>query len=192
MARNDKYGKSTPKVSPITLGIVGLFFIALILIIVFSVDTPKQKFTKQYQLQENNYKLASFKNVEKEIKSGKEVIVIFNTKDNETSPIQLLQEFTKAYNKEGLYSNNEVSTYIKVIYYVEIIDGSVLTDFVELHDEIKLNSGFPLALSFSNEVLRVQYEDIKNSGEATEPGKLVVNNTEQFFRLTSEAFKENK
>lgn len=192
MARKDKYNKNKPQVSPITLIIVGLIFAGIIATIVFSIGGPKKRFnsayfTKEGKVVENNYKLSSFKKVNKEIEKGKDVVVVINMKEQESSPASLLQSLNDGYFKskpEFDFEGNVVSEHIKVIYYVEVKTAEVLEDFLELHDEIEVS--FPMALAFSEGTFQVQHKKTPKESEIENaPDKdqaIMLRRTEAFFR----------
>src|SRR5690554_8185843 len=98
MARKNKYSKLKPKVSPLTYIIVGVVFVGLILTIILSISTPKEKFNTRFGLdKDNNYQIINLKNLENRIDKGEKLIVVIGFKSNPTGPIALLQELQITY-----------------------------------------------------------------------------------------------
>ena len=204
MARKDRYNRNKPKVSPITLVIVGLVFLGLILTIVFSIKTPKQKFNDFLGTKEHVYKFSNVKKVEKEIEKNNNVIVVFQMKDSENPNASLLNSLNDAYKKQekfekdsatGIYKlvENKVSDHVEYIFYVTIKNGDVLDDFFEKYDEDNvIVDGYPMVLSFANNEFKTQHKslsDEKDLIEATEEDKL-FRRTASFFIETTKAFEE--
>lgn len=204
MARKDRYNKNKPKVSPITLLIVGLVFLGLILTIVFSIKTPKQKFNDFLGTKEHVYKFSSVKKVEKEIANGNKVMVVFEMKDSENPNAALLNSLNDAYKKQekfendsatGIYAkaDNKVSEHIEFVFYVKIKNVDALENLFEEYDEDdNINETFPMVLSFANKEFQTQHKALKDEDdlvEATEDDKL-FRRTASFFKLTTKAFEE--
>lgn len=202
MARKDRYNRNKPKVSPITLLIVGLVFLGLILTIVFSIKTPKQKFNDFLGTKEHVYKFSNVKKVEKEIEKNNKVIVVFQMKDSENPNASLLNSLNDAYKKQekfekdsatGIYKlvENKVSDHVEYIFYVTIKNADVLDDFFEKYDEDNvIFDGYPMVLSFANNEFKTQHKslsDEKDLIEATEEEKL-FRRTASFFMETTKAF----
>lgn len=184
MARKDKYNKLKPEISPITLMIVGLVFLGLILTIVLSLPTKREKFNKKYNFEDNNnYKVVTLKKLEKEIKAGKDVLVVINTPAEESNAITIIQEIDKAHAQaREAYEENKVSDSIKVIYFVDLKVSSDLNDFVETYEITGYQS--TLLLAFKNKELVLQFDEDKlpsgsvNSGETL---NLIIRNVKGFF-----------
>ena len=204
MARKDRYNRNKPKVSPITLLIVGLVFLGLILTIVFSIKTPKQKFNDFLGTKEHVYKFSNVKKVEKEIEKNNNVIVVFQMKDSENSNASLLNSLNDAYKKQekfekdsatGIYKlvENKVSDHVEYIFYVSIENADVLDDFFEKYDEDNvIVDGYPMVLSFANNEFKTQHKSLSDEVdliEATEEDKL-FRRTASFFMETTKAFEE--
>ena len=204
MARKDRYNRNKPKVSPITLLIVGLVFLGLILTIVFSIKTPKQKFNDFLGTKEHVYKFSNVKKVEKEIEKNNKVIVVFQMKDSENPNASLLNSLNDAYKKQEKFEKesatsiynlgeNKVSNHVEYIFYVTIKNGDVLDDFFEKYDEDNvIVDGYPMVLSFANKEFKTQHKslsDEKDLIEATEEEKL-FRRTASFFMETTKAFEE--
>lgn len=204
MARKDRYNRNKPKVSPITLLIVGLVFLGLILTIVFSIKTPKQKFNDFLGTKEHVYKFSNVKKVEKEIEKNNNVIVVFQMKDSENPNASLLNSLNDAYKKQekfekdsatGIYKlvENKVSDHVEYIFYVTIKNADVLDDFFEKYDEDNvIVDGYPMVLSFANNEFKTQHKSLSDEAdliEATEEHKL-FRRTASFFMETTKAFEE--
>src|SRR5690554_4665967 len=102
MARKNKYSKLKPKVSPLTYIIVGVVFVGLILTIILSISTPKEKFNTRFGLdKDNNYQIIKLKNLENRIDKGEKLIVVIGVAKNTTTPTALLNELQVAYDLEN-------------------------------------------------------------------------------------------
>lgn len=204
MARKDRYNRNKPKVSPITLLIVGLVFLGLILTIVFSIKTPKQKFNDFLGTKEHVYKFSNVKKVEKEIEKNNNVIVVFQMKDSENPNASLLNSLNDAYKKQekfekdsatGIYKlvENKVSDHVEYIFYVTIENADVLDDFFEKYDEDNvIVDGFPMVLSFANNEFKTQHKSLSDEEDLIEPTEedKLFRRTASFFMETTKAFEE--
>ncbi|VEU81067.1 hypothetical protein [Haploplasma axanthum] len=191
MAKKDKYGKK-PQVSPLTMVLVGLFFVGLILTIVLSVKTPKEKFNEKYGLDsKNSFALINQKKMEKLVNDGENVLVIINTKGSETDLTELIQTVNKAYNSESPFSGFEVvkESYTK-IYFVEISAATDLADFFDGYKkQIKLKTTTPFMLAFKDKEFVAEYDASKNAETSPETAKL-SRNVKDFFVSISEKLEK--
>ncbi|MDY0278158.1 MAG: hypothetical protein RBQ97_08735 [Acholeplasma sp.] len=192
MARKDKYNKAKPQVSPITFVIIGVFFALLILAIVLSIPTAKEKFNSTYGLDKDNiYELTTLKKLDKEIKSEKNVLVIINNSSSETTTVTtLLPELQKAYNKEeGTIYNSEKNTvneYIDEVLFLDLSDFTSLKDFFEEYEVSSTTNAF-LIIAFKDGKLLAEYDESKNSGEIKPDTEVQRRNVrDYFFELTTE------
>lgn len=188
MARKSKYNKIKPKVSPLTYIIVGLFFIGIVLTIVLSIDTPKQNFNKRFSdLENHNFELSKFKNVEKKIENNEELIVIINVGIKNLAPKALLTELNKMINEDESLLGD-----LKVIYYIEIKDVEILEDFFETY-KVKYKSTPQLMYKFNNNELVAEYNGAKTynelEAEDTETATL-RRNIQLFFEQIEKAEKK--
>lgn len=197
MAKKDKYNKLKPTVSPITLIVVALVFIGMILTIVLSIDTAKQKFDKVNELDKNIYSLVSFKKAEKEINKGGNVLIVL-TVPSEESPKELLNHLLNAYNQEDVYEDKGLTSIkgeIQKIYYVTLTgkekENTAVTEFYEKHDEIKNQGAYPLVLAFKDAKFVEQYKDVKKPEEIV-PEKLMITNMIDFYKRLAVAFESKK
>jgi len=190
MARKNKYSKLKPKVSPLTYIIVGVVFVGLILTIILSISTPKEKFNTRFGLdKDNNYQLIKLKKLESRIDKGEELVVVIGFKSNPTGPIALLQELQITYDT----TNNRSHVIDKdilpaTIYYLEVNDVEALADF-NVKYELKLTSQDPMMLAFNYDDAVVEFNGAKDHGtnaNDVEQANRIRNINEFFAKLSEE------
>ena len=193
MARKRRHHRLKPEVNPLTYIILGLVFITLTLTIIFSIDTKKQRLTKAFGLDKNNYVVSSFKKVEKKVNKNETILIVFNIID-ENSPQPLLKELQSVYYKdETIYAytktkqdykidENNLSDLVKVIHYVELTkkESKAFNEFLIDH-EVKNRINGPLMLLFENGELVSEYDGTETYPEyhATTQAQIEQNKLER-------------
>ena len=190
MARKNKYSKLKPKVSPLTYIIVGVVLVGLLLTIILSISTPKERFNSRFGLdKDNNYQLIKLKKLENRIENGEELVVVIGFKSNPTGPIALLQELQITYET----TNNRSHVIDKdilpaTIYYLEVNDVEALADF-NVKYELKLTSQDPMMLAFNYDDAVVEFNGAKDHGtnaDDVEQANRIRNINEFFAKLSEE------
>lgn len=193
MARRDKYNRLKPEVSPWTIIISVAVFIALLLPIVLSIPTKKQKFNQSFDLEKkNNFQLVNQKKMINDVTEGKDVIVILNGQSEQNFSFVLIREVQKAYNREGIYETNKVSDFIPTIYYIDLKTDEksteALSEFLKEH-EVKNKATRPIMLAFSNKELVTEFDLNNFSEELEDEEKRLVRNVKLFFTTVSNSLE---
>lgn len=153
MARNNKYNKLKPQINVPTLIVVGIVMITLILTIILSVDTPKQKFTKTFNLDKsNNYEVINLKKLEKLVKGDEDILVVITNIAEQNDSALLIPELQKAYSKTDEYAKYDYKSIkedFKKIYYINTAAISDFNDFFKEH-KIKNRTQLPIVLAFKD------------------------------------------
>lgn len=190
MARKNKYSKLKPKVSPLTYIIVGVILVGLLLTIIFSVSTPKEKFNSRFGLEkDNNYQLIKLKKLEDKIEKGEKLLVVVGFKSNPGGPLALLQELQVTYDDANdRYSEIDKEILPITIYYLEVDDLAALENFNKEH-ELRLTTQDPMMLAFNYDDSVIEFNGTKDHGvvaENVEVANLIRNIKEFFVKLNLE------
>lgn len=189
MARKNKYSKLKPKVSPLTYIIVGVVFVGLILTIILSISTPKEKFNTRFGLdKDNNYQIIKLKNLENRIDKGEKLIVVIGVAKNTTTPTALLNELQVTYDVENdRYNVINRDLLPETIYYLEVSSVDVLSDFNEKY-EVKLTSQDPMMLAFNYTDEVVEFNGTKDHGTGAPDAEQAnrIRNIKDFFKKLNE------
>jgi hypothetical protein len=161
MAKKNKYSKVKPKVNAITLIIIGLVFIGLGLTIVFSIDTPSERFKKIFNDEEGLYEISNFKKVSKKVTDEESLVVVFNvgsSGEQQTSPAPVIKELMEVAKGNELYANYKFNDKVSKVYYVEPKEKETeaLAEFFK-EFEVKNISTNPVVLYFEKGELKAQY-----------------------------------
>lgn len=161
MARKNKHHNLKPKVSIGTYIILGAIFIVLTIAIILSIDTEKKRFNKEFDLGNHNYQVSTLKKVEKAVKKGENVLVVFRVESAEAGlpdATLLLNETQSFYNNEEgyYYLENDLSERVDKIYYVKVVlkDNEALSDFLVEY-----------GVAYYNQLMLLYFEGDKLMGE---------------------------
>lgn len=190
MARKNKYSKVKPKVSPLTYVIVGVVLVGLILTIILSISTPKERFNSRFGLdKENNYQLIKLKKLENRIDKGEELVVIIGFKSNPAGPLALLNELQVTYDEtNNRYDGIDREILPVTIYYLEVNDVEALADF-NVKYELRLTTQDPMMLAFNfDEEAVIEFNGAKDhgSGQANQEQANRIRNIKEFFAKLNE------
>lgn len=190
MARKNKYSKVKPKVSPLTYVIVGVVLVGLILTIILSISTPKERFNSRFGLdKENNYQLIKLKKLENRIDKGEELVVIIGFKSNPAGPLALLNELQVTYDEtNNRYDGIDREILPVTIYYLEVNDVEALADF-NVKYELRLTTQDPMMLAFNyDEETVIEFNGAKDHGVIAGDTDLAnrIRNIKEFFAKLNE------
>lgn len=184
MARKNKYTQIKPKVSPLTYVLVGLVFVGLLLTIVLSIDTPREKFVKRFDLENKNiFELISLSKLEDKIEKGEELIVVVGLAKNTLTPASVIKELTVVYDVDNTrYSEIDIEKLPSKIYYLEVSGIDKLGEFVEKY-EITLTNQDPMMLGFNEGALIAEYNGTKDHGVVAQDPETanLIRNVKEFF-----------
>lgn len=190
MAKKNKYSKVKPKVSPLTYAIMAVVFIGLILVVVFSINTPKQNFNNRFGLdKDNNYELIKLKKLESKIEDNEELIVIIAFEKKSMTPLSLIRELVNVFDNDSeTYDEIHRENLTDTIYYLELVDEDLITEFVDKF-EVSLKSQDPMMIAFNEGEIVAEFNGTKtHETNATDPelANLIRNIKEFLLKLNVE------
>lgn len=116
----DRYKKIQPKLKPLPFVIIGVIIVAIVLLVVFLKDTPKEKFYKEYysygayDLKEDHvFKEINFKTFNKKLNANEKMLVYFGVQTCQSCVTEV-----PIYNKEFNSEELSLGKNFKNIYYV--------------------------------------------------------------------------